>query len=289
METANTTAQLAGQLSNEALLHPAAGNLRRAAVACSLARAFVQPDGDAPAAIAEGLRHGLELDELRAAFAPALSAWERAVLTDVQDEYTRIFAGRLACPPYETAYGDGRRMAGRTWEMADIAGSYKAFGVQLSEAHRDRPDHVAAELEFLSVLFVKLAWAEADALDDAASVTLDALKDFLQRHIGRWLDLFAATIGQHSPGSPFHLSASAAADFVAAECRRLGVTPQKMRDGEPCGETEEDCVVCPMAQPQEGEAQSKCGTAPDLAMSDRRHNRDGAFTDKEYQAFFDPS
>jgi len=258
-------------------------------VACSLARAFVQPDADAFGAITDGLKAGLELDGLKDALTPALEAWQAASLLEMQDEFARIFAGKLPCPPYETAYGDGRRMAGRTWEMADIAGSYKAFGVQLSEAHRDRPDHIAAELEFLSVLYVKLAWAEADALDEASLITLDALKDFLQRHIGRWLDLFAAMVGQHSAGSPYHLTASAAADFVSAECQRLGVIPQKMRSGEPCGETEEDCVVCPMATPQEGEATAKCDTHTQLSMSDRRHERDARFTDAEYQAFFDPS
>jgi len=62
-------------------------------------------------------------------------------------------------PAYESAYC-GSDIFRQAQQMADIAGVYRAHGLTVGGARRERPDHVAVELEFMAFLTAK----EADAL-----------------------------------------------------------------------------------------------------------------------------
>jgi TorA maturation chaperone TorD len=238
--------------------------LRRAAVARGLARALARPDEGTVADVTVALRQGEDLQEADLLTAAA-DVWAAADSRALAEEHTRLFAGSCPCPPWETAWGDGRRMAGRTVELAQIAGAYRAFGLELSEDQRERPDYAATELEFLSVLMMKLAWAEADGLEEQASITRDALAEFTRDHTGRWLHAFATAMEKHAAQAPYFLAAQAAAAFVAGECDRLGVTPDVI-SGEPRPDAmQSDCMTCPMAgagpDPSRGESPLKGRTA----------------------------
>lgn len=127
--------------------------------------------------------------------------------------------GRL--PAYEYS-NVGASVGGHTAGLADVAGFYRAFGV---EPVSDRPDHLMAELEFLA--FVNAL--EADATDDgraeAADVCAQAARHFLRDHVGRWIDGWAARIGDAAPQEPWGLLGRAAALLVASEARRRRVIP----------------------------------------------------------------
>lgn len=104
------------------------------------------------------------------------SAQERA-------ERTRLFEVPGACPPYEAAWI--RRDKGAI--IGDICGFYNAFGFEIDASAGIRADHIAAELEYLSVLRIM----EARALDageiEKADVALEAYLNFLGDHLGDWI------------------------------------------------------------------------------------------------------
>jgi len=77
-------------------------------------------------------------------------------LADLQSEHRRVFSNviTLDCPPYETLFGNDH-VFGQAHVMGDIAGFYKAFGVELSRDIHERMDHLSVELEFMHFLAYK--------------------------------------------------------------------------------------------------------------------------------------
>jgi nitrate reductase assembly molybdenum cofactor insertion protein NarJ len=127
--------------------------------------------------------------------------------------------GRVA--PYEGS-NVAASAGGITPRLADVAGFYRAFGL---EVHGDRPDHVVAQLEFLAVALL----TEAEALesgDDADAAVCDrAVRAFVRDHAGTWIDAWAnrvAAIDELAPWAPW---AAAAAELVRAEAAARNVIP----------------------------------------------------------------
>lgn len=220
--------------------------LKRASVACGLARALAVPDGSTHGAVL-ALQQGADLPE-GGSLRRVIDAWAGVPHELLSDEHTRLFGPTTKCPPWETAYGDAKRFGGRTYELADIAGMYRAFGLKLSESNHDRPDHIVAQLEFIGALLMQLAWALADNKAESAEITRDALSQFLEQHTGRWIKGFASAVNEADAHAAYATAAQAAAYFVLGECARALVTPQSPADNKPCEETEPDCMACPMAE-----------------------------------------
>lgn len=92
---------------------------------------------------------------------------------------------RGVVPAYETSYDEARRApGGLTFQMADVAGFYRAFGFQVTG---ERPDHLVPELEFVALLLVKEAHATLSGDHDASQVCRDARLKFVREHLGLWL------------------------------------------------------------------------------------------------------
>jgi TorA maturation chaperone TorD len=62
----------------------------------------------------------------------------------------------------------------RFLKLADVTGFYAAFELTPATARPDMEDHIAAELEFMSVLALKEAYAGAEELPGGLTVTRDA-------------------------------------------------------------------------------------------------------------------
>lgn len=162
--------------------------------------------------------------DLRAGTAPLVENPEAPM--QLRSDYIDLFdRAREANPLYETEYGRDRALAkGR--ELADIAGFYRAFGLELNRegAGRDMLDHIAIELEFYAILLLKQARLLALKDAEGSQIVSEARKSFLQDHLGR----FVAAIAQR-PGvraHPFYsLLFRWISDLVAEECERLGVQP----------------------------------------------------------------
>lgn len=115
--------------------------------------------------------------------------------------------------------------AGVTPRLADIAGFYSAFGLA---AAGERPDHIVAELEFMS--FLLLSEATARSQDDAerSEIAADAARMFLRDHLGIWVTAWASRLGDVDELAPWFPVAAAAAELVASECRYRNVMPLRL-------------------------------------------------------------
>ncbi|MBI1997804.1 MAG: molecular chaperone TorD family protein [Deltaproteobacteria bacterium] len=136
---------------------------------------------------------------------------------EFQSAYIGLFevGGEMGAPSplYEGEYGGGRMKV-----MEEVLRFYHYFGLRLSEEKRDRPDHLASELEFMHLLTFK----ETEGLLQGAdrSAYRQAEQDFLRFHLTDFVASVAAKIGGR--GAPFYSDlAQLAHGFCAKELAYL--------------------------------------------------------------------
>jgi TorA maturation chaperone TorD len=166
-------------------------------------------------------------------------------------EHVFLFDRQVRCPPYESAYAPAPRMAGKSAELADVAGFYTAFGLMPAEARPDMEDHIAVELEFMSALALKEAYALAEEDGDGAAVTRAAQVAFLTDHLGRWVEAFTGSLRAATPIPFYAAAAGLLAAWILAEIAALGATPTRLEGLADPGPAGEDAFTCPMAEPDE--------------------------------------
>ena len=150
--------------------------------------------------------------------------WE---LSDLQSEHRRVFSNviTLDCPPYETLFGNDHVFA-QSHVMGDIAGFYKAFGVELSKDIHERLDHLSVEFEFMHFLAYKESYSLCHDGPEKTQIVVDAQKKFVKNHIGRWVPLFCRMLTKKADSGLFKLVADMTADWMDFETAFLGVIPQ---------------------------------------------------------------
>ncbi len=109
-------------------------------------------------------------------------------------EYVRLFE-MGAVPLCETSYTCAGNPELKTYEMADIAGFYRAFG--LKQAY-GTPDDIRAELEFFSLLLVKELIAISNSDTESAALCRDASRKFYSEHLSRWVEALASRVGDNT-------------------------------------------------------------------------------------------
>ncbi len=143
-------------------------------------------------------------------------------LENLQSDYRHTFgiAGSLC---YETEYGLPHEYQ-QSQEMADLAGFYKAFGFSTGGAIRERPDHIAVELEFLCMLALKEGYAIEQGNEEHEAMCIAAQTKFLAEHLVNWFSLFVQSLELNAQAdSPFITLAQFAKQFLKFEASRLGV------------------------------------------------------------------
>jgi TorA maturation chaperone TorD len=96
--------------------------------------------------------------------------------------------------------------------------------MEVADGAAERPDHLGMELEFMSVLAAREAYAHEHQLDnEAVAVCRDAQKKFLREHLGRWSPAFARRLARVAVDPALAALAGLLRDFVTAECARFGV------------------------------------------------------------------
>jgi TorA maturation chaperone TorD len=167
--------------------------------------------------------HDLDLEELRRAHG--------RVFTHIENQ---------DCPAHESAYcpGDVFRRAD---VMADVAAFYKAHGLQAGGSRRERVDHVTTELEFLSFLARKEAYAIDNLGPDEIEECRRSQEHFLLDHVGCWVPGFAARL-QVVADHPFFVAiGSLLATWIEADLAWLGVEPSlRLTDPQPLPPPDDD-------------------------------------------------
>jgi TorA maturation chaperone TorD len=165
-----------------------------------------------------------QLDQIEKLVSAECVNWQ---LTDLQSEHRRVFTNviTLDCPPYETLFGNDHVFA-QSHVMGDIAGFYKAFGVELSKDIHERLDHLSVEFEFMHFLTYKESYSRCHDGAEKTEIVVDAQKKFVKNHIGRWVPLLCRMLAKKADSGLFKLIADSMSDWMDFEVAFLGVTPQ---------------------------------------------------------------
>jgi TorA maturation chaperone TorD len=110
-------------------------------------------------------------------------------LETLQAEYTRLFINgypSTPCPPYESAYREGRLMGRANVQVRAI---YLQWHVDVDPS---LADHLSTELEFMAFLSI------ATKLDHISHNATDAAHSFRVDHLRTWLPAFAADLATHA-------------------------------------------------------------------------------------------
>jgi len=202
----------------------------RAVVYRFLARCFSYPDGQLlslfdDARIEEFLQswHLLGMDKEEAI--PEASRWliescePETALLELEKEYTRLFIAaypqKVVAPPYSSVYlGSGRQVWGAS--TAQVARLYEAAGLGMNQSFHDVPDHIAAELEFMSYLILEQQ-GHNDNETGRAREMASIEKKFLTEHLCKWAPLFFDQVAEHSRSDFYRSIARLARKFTDHE------------------------------------------------------------------------
>ena len=137
----------------------------------------------------------------------------------------------LVCP-FETEYGAGGAFR-QPQELADIAGSYLAFGLEPPKGGDERVDHAACECEFMGFLARKEAFVlgslptredQEEAKEGLATVR-HAARGFLRDHLARFGRAFASRLISEDPDGFHGALGGLLFGFLSQECGRFGLPP----------------------------------------------------------------
>lgn len=191
--------------------------LSRSRVYATLSRGFLYPSRALTGTMADyvnALRSAF--DELGLEVDVAFASWTEGL----EQQYQDLFGGQVpACPPYETEY-TASHIWMQTQQMADVAGFYRAFGVDTQETG-DRADSLTAELEFMYMLCVKEAVAEDAGNPDGVAVCREAQGKFLREHLAVWLPRFVVRLEKAGAEGYYPALARLTERFISADASRF--------------------------------------------------------------------
>lgn len=192
------------------------GAASRSRIYLLLAQAFAFPDEDLFASITTG-EFALAVAEACRGLPYALGGLDVAGLGSAGDsylafesEYIRLFdVGPMGppCPLYGGVYGGDRMKV-----MEDATRFYNFFHLRVAAPGQDLPDHITTELEFLHYLTFREGLARQEGVEPGS--LLRAQRDFLARHLCRWVPQLEARLPKQDPAPFFAALVRFAVGFV---------------------------------------------------------------------------
>lgn len=170
--------------------------------------------------------------------------------------YSAVFGHTLRgrCPSHELEFGRGEIFQ-KSAELADIAGFYSAFGLEMDGEGREREDHVSVECEFMMFLALKEAYASGRGDAEGVEIVRSAQRRFLEAHPGAWLPGFASRVEEAAENGFLAAAARFAALFIERECEAFGTNRgprgMELRPTHLESETAIDCMTA-----------ENCGSCP---------------------------
>ncbi len=234
-------------------------HLARSAAYRLLSQATAYPTDEVVAALSDEdmSRAQAAAEVLGDTFSERLEAFERELKStspeEIRRQHQRIFTHILSldCPPCETVY-TAKEIFDETAQLSDIAGFFRAFGLDLAE--RERPDHITVELEFMQVVTAKEAFAHLHHGPEKARLCRVVQRKFMGDHLGRWGQQFAQQLERQAPAGYFQALAGLIDVFIETDVSYLRAKPEVLRvnadwrsklEEEGCSTTDD----CPSAEP----------------------------------------
>ncbi|MBI2294501.1 MAG: molecular chaperone TorD family protein [Betaproteobacteria bacterium] len=152
---------------------------------------------------------------------------EPLTLAEIEASHLRCFGHTISkeCPPYEGEYGQAHIFQ-KTQALADIAGFYRAFGLEPAADAHERADHISVELEFMHFLCRKEAYAQQRGhAPERIAQSREAQATFLREHLGRWAPEFARRLRAKDDRGLYGRLSELLDAYVRSELRAAGVEP----------------------------------------------------------------
>lgn len=201
-----------------------------------------------PAASAEELGKGeLPLDELNPTVVfSKLPNTAAALNRQYESTFGLLVSG--ACPPYETEYINGKFTIQRSHTLADVSGFYSAFGLQVSERHVERHDHIVLQLEFMAFLLGKQLQAIDEGNEDRVAICQEAEERFFREHLSWWSPAFSHLLARTNGDGFYGQVARLLAALITTDRARY-VLPVPEGTVQPSQlERPEECEGCGLAE-----------------------------------------
>ena len=178
---------------------------------------------------------------------------------DARSAYADAFGveGEGTVSQYEVTYAPGTLVT-NTDRIADIAGFYRAFGLDLSEDERDRADALPTQLEFCQHLALSRA-VLTESGDDGVEIVTDATAAFLEDHLGRWIPRFVDEVRDEVDEPYYHALVDLLEAVVAMDVDHFDVDPDEF-DETPTAPLE---TLSGLERDEHGRLEMTCGGAPD--------------------------
>ncbi|MEE8347982.1 MAG: molecular chaperone TorD family protein [Acidobacteriota bacterium] len=153
-----------------------------------------------------------------------VSTFSQLDLDALRGDHGRLFGhtARGTVTPYETEYGQ-QGLFQQPQQLANLTGFYRAFGLKVRQDERERPDHIACQLEFEEFLARKQAYALSQGDDVMLEESQRATRLFMRNHLGRFGRAFGYRLGKADSGGFLGLAGDFLFDFLTLECRRLKI------------------------------------------------------------------
>lgn len=202
--------------------------------ACTALRELVPSAREAASSFGAGVESAVRVlsDRLAATSDEAIERAHTAAFTMTASEL---------CPTHETAY-TARHLFQVSEQMADVAGFYRAFGV---DAQGERPDSLAMELEFAYLLALKEAYAIEHHGPAKVALCRKAERAFLHDHLGRWGGAVAARMIARDPDGLIGATGDLLDAFLALEQRHLRSGPPAPLPDKPYRSEDDDDADAP--------------------------------------------
>jgi DMSO reductase family type II enzyme chaperone len=118
--------------------------------------------------------------------------------------------------PYE---GLCLHQEGRYGILEELLRFYHHFGLALDAEHRDFPDHLVTELEFMAYLLILEHEAQVNGRDSAD--LRRGQRDFLGRHLCKWIPALREKLARHAPSSAYPALVDCLDEFASAHLVEL--------------------------------------------------------------------
>ena len=143
----------------------------------------------------------------------------QTALRELEVEYTRLFITaypRIPAPPYASIYLEDDRLV---WgdSAVEALQMYKEAGLKMSDDFHDVPDHIAAELEFVSYLISSELKAKEEKDNERLLKVLSIQERFLTDHLLKWTSSFFNRVIESTRSHFYHEICVLASKLMEAE------------------------------------------------------------------------
>lgn len=144
------------------------------------------------------------------------------------EAYLEVFGHTISkeCPPYEGEYYANSDITFRSQKLADVAGFYRAFGLDRRAKARERIDFLSFEAEFMEIVIARQLYATGEGLGaESVDVCMQSQRRFFIEHLGWWLPAFGVQLEARTHSDYYRTLAGFVCAFAAAERAVLSIAP----------------------------------------------------------------